>query len=398
MANEKKKNGLLKLTILSISLMLSAASAIAVTLPMIKEQFPSIDPATVESLVTVPSFTMMVFILLSSFIIKAIGKKNTVILGLTLAFIGGVIPVFATDFNVIYISRFVLGAGTGIYNSLAISLIGEYYQGEEQKKMLGYQQAFSTLGSSFSLFLAGILVNISWQYSYLVYFLTLPIIVFVFFFLPKEQKQITEGTKEEKVKEKQTINSLVVFSCVIMFLFFALIMAIYTKTSTLIVEQNYQGQGFLGTALTISGLMGALTGFVYSYVRNFLKVFTPVVALGFVGAAYLLIPIAGNMTILAILLIFASLVVGLFIPYMYDILLPGAPANSVNLAVSLAMVSCNLGSFFSPYVLKLLGNIFNNSNTSFSFVVSGIVFIIMAFIFILTGFKKKSNSESMALD
>ncbi|OUZ25087.1 hypothetical protein A5867_002794 [Enterococcus sp. 6D12_DIV0197] len=145
---KQSKSGLLKLTILSISLMISAASAIAVTLPMIKNQFPDIQSATVESLVTIPSFTMMVFILLSTFIIKAIGKKNTVLLGLLLAFVGGIIPVFVSNFTIIYLSRFVLGAGTGIYNSLAIGLIGEYFSGEEQQKMLGYQTAFSTLGSS----------------------------------------------------------------------------------------------------------------------------------------------------------------------------------------------------------------------------------------------------------
>lgn len=139
---KQSKSGLLKLTILSISLMISAASAIAVTLPMIKNQFPDIQSATVESLVTIPSFTMMVFILLSTFIIKAIGKKNTVLLGLLLAFVGGIIPVFVSNFTIIYLSRFVLGAGTGIYNSLAIGLIGEYFSGEEQQKMLGYQTAF----------------------------------------------------------------------------------------------------------------------------------------------------------------------------------------------------------------------------------------------------------------
>lgn len=196
MTKSRDKAGILKLTILSISLMLSAASAISVTLPMIKNQFPDIAPATVESLVTIPSFTMLIFILLSSFIVKGIGKKKTVMLGLTLAFVGGVIPVFATNFSVIYISRFILGAGTGIYNSLAVSLIGDYFDGETQQKMLGYQTAFSTLGSSLATFLAGILVNVAWQYSYLIYFLTLPIVILVALFLPADKKEVSNHDAE----------------------------------------------------------------------------------------------------------------------------------------------------------------------------------------------------------
>lgn len=390
MTKSRDKAGILKLTILSISLMLSAASAISVTLPMIKNQFPDIAPATVESLVTIPSFTMLIFILLSSFIVKGIGKKKTVMLGLTLAFVGGVIPVFATNFSVIYISRFILGAGTGIYNSLAVSLIGDYFDGETQQKMLGYQTAFSTLGSSLATFLAGILVNVAWQYSYLIYFLTLPIVILVALFLPADKKEVSNHDAESS-KQKQRVNFLVIFSCIMMFVFFILIMNIFTKTSTLIVELNYTNQGFLGTAFTISSLIGAIGGFVYGHVRSALKQFTPVVALILIGIVYFLIPSVNSMLMLTIILSGGMLVVSIFIPYMYDILLPGAPENSTNLAISLAMVSCNLGSFFSPFMVQWLGNLVGNTSTAFSFTLGGIVFVMMAFVFLLRGFKKNTS-------
>ena len=391
MTKSRDKTGILKLTILSISLMLSAASAISVTLPMIKNQFPNIAPATVESLVTIPSFTMMIFILLSSFIVKVIGKKKTVMLGLILAFVGGVIPVFATNFSVIYLSRFILGAGTGIYNSLAVSLIGDYFDGETQQKMLGYQTAFATLGSSLATFLAGILVNVAWQYSYLIYFLTLPIVILVALFLPSDKN---EGSNQDAAssKQKQSVNLLVIFSCIMMFVFFILIMTIFTKTSTLIVEMNYTNQGFLGTAFTISSLVGAIGGFAYGHVRTALKQFTPVVALALISIAYFLIPLVNSMLMLTIILSGGFLVVSIFIPYMYDILLPGAPENSTNLAISLAMVSCNLGSFFSPFVVQWLGNLVGNTSTAFSFTLGGIIFIIMACVFLLRGFKNNTSA------
>ncbi|WP_161525875.1 MFS transporter [Trichococcus alkaliphilus] len=391
MTKSRDKAGILKLTILSISLMLSAASAISVTLPMIKNQFPDIAPATVESLVTIPSFTMMIFILLSSFIVKFIGKKKTVMLGLILAFIGGVIPVFATNFSVIYLSRFILGAGTGIYNSLAVSLIGDYFDGETQQKMLGYQTAFATLGSSLATFLAGILVNVAWQYSYLIYFLTLPIVILVALFLPADKNAV--GSQDSaSSKQKQSVNLLVIFSCIMMFVFFILIMTIFTKTSTLIVEMNYTNQGFLGTAFTISSLVGAIGGFAYGHVRTALKQFTPVVALALISIAYFLIPLVNSMLMLTIILSGGFLVVSIFIPYMYDILLPGAPENSTNLAISLAMVSCNLGSFFSPFVVQWLGNLVGNTSTAFSFTLGGIIFVIMACVFLLRGFKKNTSA------
>lgn len=168
-------------------------------------------------------------------------------------------------------------------------------------------------------------------------------------------------------------------------------MNIFTKTSTLIVELNYTNQGFLGTAFTMSSLIGAIGGFVYGHVRSALKQFTPVVALILIGIVYLLIPSVNSMLILTIILSGGMLVVSIFIPYMYDILLPGAPENSTNLAISLAMVSCNLGSFFSPFMVQWLGNLVGNTSTAFSFALGGIVFVMMAFVFLLRGFKKNTS-------
>lgn len=379
-----KKIDVKKITILSISLMISSASAISVTLPMIKNEFPEIKPSTVESLVTVPSFTMLVFILLSTFIIKKIGKKNTVLVGLIIALIGGTIPAFTTNFSIIYLSRLLLGAGTGIYNSLAISLIGEYFHGDEQKEMLGYQQAFSALGTSLATFIAGVLVNLSWQSAYSVYFLILPIMILVYLFLPKDEKiKLNEShIKEEKKEVKPKINFIMIFSCFMMFIFFSLIMVIYTKTSTLIVEKNYENQSFLGTSLTVASLIGSLIGFFYSYIRNFFKKLTPVFSLFFIAISYFVISFTNNMIYLTIVLIFTFLVVGLFVPYMYDILLPNVPEGATNLSVSLAMVSCNLGAFSSPYIINSLGTLFNDTSASFSYVISGVIYLLMALMFI----------------
>ena len=236
-------------------------------------------------------------------------------------------------------------------------------------------------------------MNVAWQYSYLIYFLTLPIVILVALFLPSSKN---EGSNREFVaassKQKQSVNLLVIFSCIMMFVFFILIMTIFTKTSTLIVEMNYTNQGFLGTAFTISSLVGAIGGFAYGHVRTALKQFTPVVALALISIAYFLIPLVNSMLMLTIILSGGFLVVSIFIPYMYDILLPGAPENSTNLAISLAMVSCNLGSFFSPFVVQWLGNLVGNTSTAFSFTLGGIIFIIMACVFLLRGFKNNTSA------
>ncbi|MHA5093993.1 hypothetical protein R5R51_07150 [Oenococcus oeni] len=70
---DKKTNNLgLKLGILATSLLISDATAISVTVAPMEATFSNIGATTVESLVTIPSFSMLLFILLSNFVIRLI--------------------------------------------------------------------------------------------------------------------------------------------------------------------------------------------------------------------------------------------------------------------------------------------------------------------------------------
>lgn len=122
------KKGLLKFGILSISTMLQDAGAISVAVVGMVGAFSDHSTASVQALVTIPSFSMMLFILLNSLVVKYIGKRNTVIISLLLALIGGVGPAFTSSFTAIQVLRFIYGAGTGLYTPLAVSLLGDFFQ------------------------------------------------------------------------------------------------------------------------------------------------------------------------------------------------------------------------------------------------------------------------------
>ena len=115
---------MLKFGILSISTMLQDAGAISVAVVGMVAAFSNHSSASVQALVTIPSFSMMLFILLNSLAVKLLGKRNTVFLGLGLALVGGVAPAITSSFTAIQICRFLYGAGTGLYTPLAVSLIG----------------------------------------------------------------------------------------------------------------------------------------------------------------------------------------------------------------------------------------------------------------------------------
>lgn len=130
---------------------------------------------------------MIIMIIASGFIARKIGDKATVTAGLVIAAIFGIIPfLFTGNFWVIMGSRIGLGVGFGLINSLAVSMIAKFFSGDEKATLMGFRSAFESLGQSLMTLAAGFLVLLSWNSSFLVYLLAVPILILFVAFVPKE--------------------------------------------------------------------------------------------------------------------------------------------------------------------------------------------------------------------
>jgi len=383
MGNTYKNQPMFKIALLSISLILTSSGAIASTVLKMQETFAGYSSTSVEALVTASNITVMIFVLLSSFIVRLIGTKKTVLLGLVLAGIGGVVPMFSTNYEVVYVSRLVLGAGLGMFNSLAVSLINEFYTGDTRSKMLGYQSAVQSLGQTVTTFIAGILVNYNWHYSYVIYALALVSFVLYMIYVPEtEDKQ----ESKEEVKEprgKQTINAFVIIQSLVLLISFGLLMAMSIKSASLVVEKNMANPEFLGTALSLNTLVGFIFSFFYGNIVKYTKNYTLPICYAFLGIGFLLISYSTNMVFFTGSLMFLGVGSAMFLPYSFGIIMEKAPKNSATLAVSISMVGTNLGAYLSPYILNFIGNVFNNPTSSFAFSSSAVIFLILAAIYIV---------------
>lgn len=145
------KSILQKGAILSISLMLTSSQAINGIIPQMKQSL-GISQSQSELLGTVPSVTVIIFILLSSYFAKRVGMKKTIILGLLLAGVGGILPAFMANFQIVLISRVILGAGLGLYNSLAVTYISSLYSGDTRATLLGIRNSMEALGQTILIF------------------------------------------------------------------------------------------------------------------------------------------------------------------------------------------------------------------------------------------------------
>ncbi|MDN4077883.1 MFS transporter [Paenibacillus polymyxa] len=386
-----------KTALLSISLVLTSASAISAVIPMMLNQFPGVSSSLIESVVTIPSFSMMLFVLLSGPISSRLGKKNTVLLGLLLVVIGGILPMLTTNITWILALRLVLGAGLGMFNSLAVSLISDFFEGDERAQLVGFQSAVQGLGSSLATFVAGQLALIDWPFAFLCYAITIPIALLFFFIIPEPERGEPTVCTTGTGNKSRGVSLPVLGLGAALFLFMTFIMIVYTKTGIMIAEKSMPNAGFLGTALTLFSLSTMIAGFLFGRIYKWFRNYAPFISSLLTATGFVLLWFAQNVTMVTVAMLIIGFSFALFIPYIFTILTKIVPKGSETISISIAMVGSNLGAFASPYVIKLVGVLSGNETASFAFLVSAIVFTIAALLCLGIAIRGKGSKTQTAI-
>jgi len=350
-----KLNSLAKFSLLSISILLMSHLAISPVIPnlyrLYNAQNPNIGLASVESLATIPAMMITVFVLLSNFIIKGIGKKNTVLLGLAMIFIFGLVPVFTTNFKIVFISRLLLGAGIGLFNSLSISMISDFFDEDTRGTMIGMRTAFLNIGKALTTFISGYLIVYGVQYTFLVYALALPIFVLFLVFVPNpknnESKQISIKFHKETI-----ILTLLTLLVGISY------MGATIKIPTLVVEKYHLHPEVSRNLLTILAISGIFSGFLFGELVKKFKNLTLSIMLLFMTCGSFIFAIFHNSILFTIgaILIGISFVGTMSFNFFY--ISKKLENKYINFATSVILVGGNIGVILTPVVLTKLPEIF----------------------------------------
>lgn len=376
-----------KISLLSISIFLMMAPAIAPALPLMYHAFPGIDKAGVEMLSTIPNIGIVIGLLISPFLIKLMGEKPTIITGLVITLLAGTFPMYATAYTPILISRFLIGAGIGLFNSLAVSLIPQFYSSNEEKlaTMVGYQNVMGSLGAALASFLISWLLTISWHAAFAIYFLVIPVLILFILFVPLPSSRQKKTDKARKTKEKQTINGKVILIAILMFFIFLFYMPMSFKIPALVVQEKLGTVSALTGVLNLVGIpIGASFGFFFKKLHD--KIFP--LGFGLVAIGFFIIALASNFVMLSLGCLILGIGFGLGVPYMYNWLDWSAPANSVNLATTIVLVLVNVGCAISPMIINAV-----TSSAKMGLLISAIFFAcfsIYAIIHYLRVHKKQS--------
>ncbi|QFV11145.1 MFS transporter [Lacticaseibacillus rhamnosus] len=378
---EDKRSPLLALGILSISFLMSVSNAVSGTIPLMEKYFSDVSRANVELLIVIPTGGVLLGTVISGLVSNLLGKKYTVIAGLTISMIFGIIPAFIFNYPAILISRAMFGVGMGVFTPLSVSYITDLFPEETRNRLLGWRNSVGAIGDAIMLFIAGFLINISWHTTYLVFLFLLVPIILVMFLVPKRYDYIvSENGKEveETAKVKPTTNGGVI-QLAIVFLFVCLFYsAISLKLASYMVD-NHVGSAAVATHIFgFLVLCSIISGIAFEKIAKWCGKYTVAIFDIVTALAMMAVPFVHSIPALLVLVLAAGFCNGIINPALTARMVHYSPKGSMNFTTSIIIIGINIGFLIAPYFFQFFGSIIGNADPATMILWSGIFYILLA--------------------
>lgn len=381
-------NRMVKPTIISISLItVMAAGAISPALHLIASAFPDANPMLVKLILTAPSLMIVPFSFVSGYLINYISKRNLLLIGISIYIIGGVSGQFAQSIWILIVLRFLLGVGVGLILPLSMSLINDFYTGDERTQMMGYNTAFSNFGGIITIVVAGFLAVYGWKAPFNVYLIGLFIMVLVFFFLPDDKP-----TRVHSKKKKTNIPTIIFVYALGM----GTIMLAYFSVATnmaIFLEENDLGESRLaGIIISFTTIGGMVTSILLVQIQALFKTYTVTVMLVGMNIAFFILSFTESIPLIMISVCLIGFGQGSLFPIIILKALDSVGQEHIERSVAIISSFIFLGQFLSPIILEAASKVFNNETIRFQFGFLAISFLL--YLIIVTSFQMKKLVQS----
>ena len=255
------------------------------------------------------------------------------------------------------LSRIIFGMAVGLLNVSAIAIISERYKGKERVQTLGIRGSAEVVGTAVLTFGVSLLIRFGWQAAFLVYGISIPILLLYLLFVP--YGSTTEAVEEKHRDVKMTGGAMadstrISGRCGS----YRLVNVMITVRIPSVVEQVGHG-----TAQTAGGYFSN-HAICWDFGRFGLLALDPSIPRSFIigfGSSFWCDPTIdrclSNLLILALVTIASGFAYSVALTTVYNVLSDKMPAGGLSQATSIAVLGCSTGSIATTFVLSLLGTI-----------------------------------------
>ena len=358
------------LAIIAMQFITMGTVGIAPALAQIGAAFPERSAEEVQLLMSLPSLGTVIASLIAVAVAAKIGRKKSIVAGLVIFCITGLIPCFVENWFIILLSRFGIGFGCGFVNPLNTAAIFALFDKQEERDtLLGWQQIGNDIGYIIMALACGYLTLLGWRWAFAVHAVGIISLILTIIFFPSDSKQIAVAqtvNEEKKPAGKMHMTGAAIFWLIFVLVFEGTLHTFSMNISYLVTETGAGDSVLSGYASTLMTVGGAIIGLFFGKFSKYLKRWT----LG-VGVLIDVIAFVCLMFVSASGGVFA-LVGGFLVGFGMVIVFSTTTAfcmTSVNeathnLVSSLFIICINAGQFLNPYWGSFLGNILGGGDGS----------------------------------
>jgi MFS family permease len=392
----EKYTGLRKATLLLAStLTVMAGAIIAPALPQISHEFAQIPGVELLSrlVLTLPALFMAILAPLAGYLIDRNGRKKVLLVSLILYAIAGTSGLYLQTLQAILVGRAFLGVAVGGLITAVITLIGDYYEGEERNKFMGTQAAFAGLGGLVFISSGGVLADIHWRMPFLIYIASLLVWVLAIISIYEPLKnKIPQKPKSDVSPDLIPVTRIpaVVFGvCAVAFFSAIVFYMIPTQMPYMLNAMDGITNTGIGFAIAFVNVASVTTSLNYGRIKRRLA-FRTVMGICFVLIffGYLIISHADSYVSMIVGITVSGLGFGLMMPNINLWLISVAPAPIRGRLVGYLNAALFSGMFISPIALQPLIMI---SGLYKSFLLMGFIILIIAAGFFVYGIIRKKS-------
>lgn len=366
MSDQTNHGKTLTVSILSLSLLtVMAGAAVAPALGVIQAHFADTDQLFVQMVISVPAL----FIVITNFIFpklcKVFGAKTLVLMGLLLYTVGGCAAGLFDNIFAVLVTRALVGIGVGIIMPLSTGLLSYYYRPEQQVGLMGYSSAMNQMGGVIATLLSGLLANISWRVSFLVYLMGLVSIVLCLIFLPNDRITQEAPAKEDRGKKEASGGAGVFRSNIVYILaMFLLMSAFFIYPANFALETVSEGiipQNYIAVIMAGMDFIAFCGGLLFVQAKMLLGGKTKFLAPLCFLIGYLLLALLGGWAGTLLGSIFVGFANGAGIPFIMSEASMKAGKAAATTVMPLISAALYLAQFVSPMLMSVVTAIFGGT-------------------------------------
>ncbi len=305
-------------------------------------------------LLSIPALFIILAAPLVGWLSDNVGRKGLLNSSLLIFGISGASGYFADSFFFMFVGRAILGLSIAGIKTATVAMVGDYYEGPERNKVIGWQGSAMKIGGVVFMLLGGFLANYNWQVPFLGYMLA-------FVLLPSGLIALSESlpfVKASQARESgESLADVPFWPSVYVFVSAFLASGLFFITPVQLpfyLRNAFTATPFeMGAAIALGNTVGALISLVYYRFKrrmNFVAIYAFIYLAMAVG--YFVVALAPSYTIALMGMVVAGLGFGLYVPNHSSWILSIVSPKRRGFGVGLVTTAMFLGQFSAPILVQ----------------------------------------------